>query len=341
MIEDLFRTYDGKLRAVIGRMGIDDPMLQEDLAQDTWLQLVGRRNNGKMPDYPPAWLFKVARRRVSERLEREARVREWERHATEGRMATGRGSFRIDEAIATAGSRLSNREQQILMAAQKCKTPVQLAKSLGYPTPKVAQSAVSRVRQRLQRILRDEVDVSFMFRPHPDRDMPASSPQDEATVAVLDWDPIPPAPPRSGESQHLMLERLRLVDRLGSQAKGRAETAPLLGSFAVFFDRLLGKGEETSEDEWAQALGLDPQDIVQLRSGQRTVLELDPQTVVMLSDLLCLDVRDVALMGVGDVGLRPVEERGGLSMKENLLPKEEADLRVEAILAEAEALAAL
>lgn len=337
-IEDLFRDFDGKLRALIRGMGIDDTMAQEDIAQDTWAKLVARRNAGRMPRHPRAWIKTVARRRVLEIIEREDRMREREKTATDRNRAAGDHPFRIDDAIAVVETRLSNREQQILAASQRCQTTHQLAQILGYPTPKIASTMRARVRKRLERILGEDVDVSFFFMPILDETVASSvakTPGTRRDEAEVDWDSISEVEPRSSKSEEEVLERLSQIAVVASDAKAQVGSLPLLGSFASLFDRLLSEGVFGSNDLWALALGLTPEDIADLRAGERTVLELDPDTVVMMSDMLGLEARDVALMGLGDVGLRPVQDDAGLAMRESLIPREEADFRVESILAEA------
>jgi DNA-directed RNA polymerase specialized sigma24 family protein len=316
-------------------MGIDDPMLQEDIAQDTWAKLVAKSKAGKMPNHPLAWLMTVARRRALEIIEREERMREWEQKATDRNQATGDHPFRLDDAIAAVKGRLSNREQQILLASQRCRTDAQLAAALGCPTSGAADEARRRVKKRVIRILGEEVDVSFLFRVTPDVEAPGLVPPVRQVPAEIDWDSALDAEPRSPDSAEATLERLSIVDRIGSTARTRVGTVPLLGSFAALFDGLMAEGDAGSEGEWSCALGLVSEDIVDLRLGELTVLELNPGIAVMVADLLGLEARDLTLMGLGDVGLRPVQGDSTLTLGESLLPSAEADLRVEAIMAEA------
>jgi DNA-directed RNA polymerase specialized sigma24 family protein len=333
--EDLFEKYNPWLIGIFARLGIEDPMQREDLAQDTWVQLWGRIQRLGMPNYPRAWIRTVAQRRMFERLAREGRMRGWEAEAAKRHQATGQGPFRIDNAVAAAGERLTIREQEILDASQTAKDDNQLARKLGLPDRKSAQTARSRVKKRMEDILQNEADVSFMFTLTPDPIIVAGLAAD-AGDPDLDWDSIDEAMPSSDRSRESLFKRVKLANELARRASSQIVGLAPLGSFAKVFDDLIAGGGAGSPGEWAEALGVEEQDVTLLRQGERTVLELDPDKVVLLTGLLGVEVREAVLSGLGDLGLRAVADDVGLSLKEALLPPEEADIRIAAVMEEAD-----
>jgi DNA-directed RNA polymerase specialized sigma24 family protein len=331
MIEKLFDQYDSRLRARIRQVGVESPMVQEELAQDVWAALAAKK---KIPPDPDRWIFTVGKRKAVRHLRREARMRIWERGASELGQAGGQRPFEWDQAFAAVLARLSHRDGQILVASATCRTDTELRRRLGYPSTKIAQTARARVRARVVRLLRADVDVSYMFEAF------AASPSDidDARSATLpeatadSEDVVEETPPASVESRVKAFNRVALVEELAS---GAPTDQPLFSSFAEGFAAVLDDGGRGSPSQWATALRWDEDDVAQLRSGECTVLELDPDTALMMGDLLMFSVEDLIGMGLADVGLRPIMREGRPILKEVVLPEEEARIRIQALRDEA------
>src|SRR5690606_38323175 len=123
--------YDARLRATIARLGVASPMDQEDIAQGVWAKLAARPSP---PNSPVDWIFAVARNDVFRHSRREGRRRAWTAAAAERRTAVSPRPFDIDQAVNAVRPRLSEREDEIMVAAMTSRTDDDLAASLGYPT---------------------------------------------------------------------------------------------------------------------------------------------------------------------------------------------------------------
>jgi DNA-directed RNA polymerase specialized sigma24 family protein len=334
-IAELFEKYDGRLRANVARLGVASPMDQEDIAQGVWAKLAARKSP---PKSPGDWIFSVARNDVIRHGRREGRRRAWTAAAAQRRTAVSARPFGIDHAIDTVRPRLSDREEEIMVAAMTTRTDRDLAKALGYPTVKIAQSARSRLRTRITDILREEVDVSFMYEllegyaPTAPASEPVTRPLPE----------IPAEAPQTSEPSpryaRTTLKRARVIDALGAQAREVTDPSDWFGSFAEHFARCV-----TTQDEralWARALDLPDDEIDRIASGRRTMLELDPDLAALAGLLLGIRAEDAAGMALADVGLRPVMGAGEAALKEELLPAEEATVRIRALMVEDELLRA-
>jgi DNA-directed RNA polymerase specialized sigma24 family protein len=327
-ITELFKEYDPRLRASIARLGVASPMDQEDIAQGVWAKLSARPSP---PTSPDDWIFAVARNDVFRHGKREGRRRAWTAAATELRTAVSPRPFDIDQAIEAVRPRLSEREDEIMVAAMTSRTDKELAATLGYPTVKVAQTVRARLRTRIRDIVRDEVDVTFMYEL---LEHSATAPVGEsvilpsaATAAMVE----DPAADPSATYERITLERVRAVEALllSGDDSNRAE---LFGSYAECFARALeGEGKRAL---WGRALGMPNDEVDRIASGRRLVLELDPDVAAVTGMLLGITLSNAEGLALADIGLRPVIGVGKADLKEEILPAEEATLRIRAIQSE-------
>jgi DNA-directed RNA polymerase specialized sigma24 family protein len=335
-ITELFERYDARLRATIARLGVTSPMDQEDIAQGVWAKLAARTSS---PDSPADWIFAVARNDVFRHGRREGRRRAWSAAAAERRTAVSPRPFDIDQAVHAVRPQLSEREDEIMVAAMTSRTDRDLATTLGYPTVKVAQTVRARLRTRIRDILQKEVDVSFMYDLLGGHGLsatvtePVSPPAPEA--AALDPEP---AEDPSANYAHSTLERVRAVETLATHAGEETEPSDWFGSYSEHFARKVD--EEDGRALWATALGLPADEIHRLAAGRRTLLELDPDIAALAGMLLGIPVEDAVGLALADAGLRPVMRERGATLKEEILPAEEAAIRIRALRAEDEMLRA-
>jgi hypothetical protein len=273
----------------------------------------------------------VARNDVIRHGKGEGRRRAWSAAAAQRRTAVSPRPFDVDRAIETVRPRLSAREDQIMVAAMTSRTDRELAKKLGYPTVKIAQSARARLRTRIGDILREDVDVSFMYdileghAPAAAASEPETRPPPEAAVeAWLEGEPSP-------HYARNTMDRARAIEALTAHAR-EPEHSAWFGSFAEYF-----AGAVASQDRrelWALALNLPHDEIERIASGRRTVLELDPDVAVLAGMLLDIPAEDMEGMALADVGLRPVLGAAEAALKQELVPPEEAALRIRALMVE-------
>lgn len=334
-VTELFERYDSRLRATIARLGVASPMDQEDIAQGVWAKLAARPSP---PDSPVDWIFAVARNDVFRHGRREGRRRAWTAAAAERRTAVSPRPFDIDQAVHAVRPRLSEREDEIMVAAMTSRTDDDLAASLGYPTVKVAQTVRARLRARIRDIVREEVDVSFMYDLLEGQGL--SVPVTEAVIpstaevsAMVDDHAEDP----SSTYANTALERVRVVAALARDAADGDRPSEWFGSYADHFVRAV---DEDQRVLWARALGMPQDEIDRIASGRRAVLELDPDTAAVVGMLLGIPPESAAGLALADVGLRPVLRDGGAELTEELLPSEEATIRIRAIERENELLRA-
>ncbi|MBL7742210.1 MAG: sigma-70 family RNA polymerase sigma factor [Chitinophagaceae bacterium] len=77
LVDHLFRHESGKMIAVLSRLlGLQNLEVAHDIVQDTLLQAMNSWSFGKIPDNPPAWLYRVARNKAIDFLRREKKFRE-------------------------------------------------------------------------------------------------------------------------------------------------------------------------------------------------------------------------------------------------------------------------
>lgn len=77
LVDHLFRHESGKMIAVLSRLlGLQNLETANDIVQDTLLQAMSTWGYSKVPDNPPAWLYRVAKNKAIDFLRREKRFRE-------------------------------------------------------------------------------------------------------------------------------------------------------------------------------------------------------------------------------------------------------------------------
>src|ERR1051325_4711742 len=78
MVDHLFRHETGKLTAVLTRIfGSHNIELAEDVVQDTLLEAIKVWNYKGVPEYPVPWLYKVAKNKALNIINREKYKREY------------------------------------------------------------------------------------------------------------------------------------------------------------------------------------------------------------------------------------------------------------------------
>jgi RNA polymerase sigma-70 factor (ECF subfamily) len=66
LVDHLFRQESGKMIAILSRLlGLQNLETAQDIVQDTLVQAMNTWSYGHIPDNPSAWLYKVAKSRVS------------------------------------------------------------------------------------------------------------------------------------------------------------------------------------------------------------------------------------------------------------------------------------
>src|SRR5437868_11822699 len=71
-VDHLFRTEAGKMVAVLTHLfGFSNIEQAEDIVHDTILKALETWKYGKIPDNPPAWLYKVAKNKAIDLIRRE------------------------------------------------------------------------------------------------------------------------------------------------------------------------------------------------------------------------------------------------------------------------------
>lgn len=329
-VTELFERYDARLRATIARLGVTSPMDQEDIAQGVWAKLAARTSP---PNSPVDWVFVVARNAVFRHGHRERRRRVWSAAAADKRTAVSSRPFDIDQAVDAVRPWLSDREDEIMAAAMTSRTDRDLATTLGYPTVKSAQTVRARLQTRIRDLVRDEVDVSFMYGLLEGHGLtaavrdpaPASSPEVNALVEDPAGDPSPHYGPAA-------LERVRAVQVLARSGNEDGRVSDWFGSYAEHLARAFDGKDKRGL--WARALGLPPEEIERIASGRRLVLELDADIAALVGILLGIPPETAAGLALADVGLRPVLREGGADLKEEILPAEEASIRIRAMQTE-------
>jgi RNA polymerase sigma-70 factor (ECF subfamily) len=82
LVDHLFRHEAGKLVAVLTRLfGSANIELAEDVMQDSLIEAMEHWQFSGIPDNPSAWLFRVARNKALNVLNREKYGREYQAHA--------------------------------------------------------------------------------------------------------------------------------------------------------------------------------------------------------------------------------------------------------------------
>lgn len=77
LVDHLFRHESGKMIAVLSRLlGLQNLETANDIVQDTLLQAMSTWSYNKIPENPPAWLYRVARNKAIDFLRREKKFRE-------------------------------------------------------------------------------------------------------------------------------------------------------------------------------------------------------------------------------------------------------------------------
>ena len=77
LVDHLFRHESGKMIAVLSRLlGLQNLETANDIVQDTLLQAMNTWSYNKIPDNPPAWLYRVAKNKAIDFLRREKKFRE-------------------------------------------------------------------------------------------------------------------------------------------------------------------------------------------------------------------------------------------------------------------------
>jgi RNA polymerase sigma factor (sigma-70 family) len=77
LVDHLFRHESGKMVSVLSRLlGLQNLETAQDIVQDTLLQAMNTWSYGKVPDNPPAWLYRVAKNKAIDFLRREKKFRE-------------------------------------------------------------------------------------------------------------------------------------------------------------------------------------------------------------------------------------------------------------------------
>lgn len=326
-ITELFERYDARLRGTIERLGVESPMDQEDIAQGVWAKLAARTSP---PDSPVDWIFAVARNDVFRHGRREGRRRAWSAAAAERRTAVSPRPFDIDQAVNAVRPRLSERDDEIMVAAMTSRTDRDLATTLGYPTVKSAQTMRARLRARIRDIVREEVDVSFMYDLLEGHGLSAEVsepviPLTAEVYTIVEDQAGDPSPSYALSA----LERARAIEALARDAEGNSQPSDWFGSYAEHFARASDGVERRAL--WARALGL-PHDVIdQVASGRHAVLELDPDIAAVMGMLLGIPPESAAGLALADVGLRPVFREGKPELKEEILPAEEATIRIRAM----------
>lgn len=324
-INRLYDEYDARLRAGLRRLGIADPLDQEDLAQNVWTKLAARSS---LPQKPAGWIFKVAQREAMRFRRREARRRVWQEQAVARGTAGGGHPFNIEQALDAVRERLSDRDEDILVATVNCRTDEELRDCLGYPSVKNAQSVRSRLQKRVKDIVRSEVDVSFMFellaggavqvQPNAVPESPESiwvSPEQDTLRA-------------SEKDRTRILAAATHVRDVAARTRDLKLDKPPFGSFAHLFADVLS---DSAAADWSGALNLHQDDITLMGSGELTVLEINPDEAVTLAQMLGLTTEHLAGLALADLGARPILTDSGPHLKEAILPQEEIDLRLEAL----------
>ena len=77
LVDHLFRHESGKMVSVLTKLlGLQHLETANDIVQDTLLQAMNTWAYGKIPENPPAWLYRVAQHKAIDFLRREKRFRE-------------------------------------------------------------------------------------------------------------------------------------------------------------------------------------------------------------------------------------------------------------------------
>jgi DNA-directed RNA polymerase specialized sigma24 family protein len=323
-IKKLYDEYDARLRAGLRRMGIADPLDQEDLAQNVWTKLAARSS---LPQKPAGWIFKVAQREAIRFRRREARRKAWQEQAVARGTAGGGRPFNIEQALLAVRERLSDRDEDILVATVNCRTDEELRDCLGYPSVKNAQSVRSRVHKRVKTIVRSEVDVSFMF------DGLAVGATQEPTAVSDTPESIWTNPEQdilraSAEGRGRILAAATHVRDVAAQSRDLKLDRPPFGSFAHLFADVL---RNSASADWSEALNLHQDDVALLGFGDLTVLEINPDEAVTLAQMLGLTTEDLAALALADLGARPIVTASAAHLKEAIFPREEIDIRLEGL----------
>lgn len=83
LIDHLFRRESGKLLAVLTRvLGTENLELVEDVVQDALLEAIHQWQNSAVPENPSAWLFRVAKNKALNHLNREKYKRQYTQYAS-------------------------------------------------------------------------------------------------------------------------------------------------------------------------------------------------------------------------------------------------------------------
>lgn len=158
-IVEAWKNHEAELRGFMYRK-LKDPMLAEDLLQDTFIKALGKGKGFCNIEQPRAWLFRVARNNMVDYLRRNPQLVELDDKLSEP-IKEMPGVETLSGCLPSAMSSLEADDLDIITQCDlNGMTQAEYAKLKGLSLPG-AKSRVQRARKRLKRSLNSMCGVRY------------------------------------------------------------------------------------------------------------------------------------------------------------------------------------
>ena len=158
-IVEAWKNHEAELRGFMYRK-LQDPMLVEDLLQDTFIKALGKGKGFCDIEQPRAWLFRVARNNMIDYLRRNPHLLELDKNLSKP-LEEQPGVDTLSSCLPRAMSSLEPADYEIITQCDlNGMTQAEYAKQNGLSLPG-AKSRIQRARKRLKHELNSTCGVRY------------------------------------------------------------------------------------------------------------------------------------------------------------------------------------
>lgn len=158
-IVEAWENHEVELRCFMQRK-LQDPMLAEDMLQDTFIKAVAKGKGFCDIEQPRAWLFRVARNNMVDFLRRNPRLVEFDEKLSQPEEELP-GIESLSTCLPAAISSLEPQDQEVITLCDlNGMTQAEYAMREGLSLPG-AKSRIQRARKRLKQVLKSVCGVRY------------------------------------------------------------------------------------------------------------------------------------------------------------------------------------